>query len=306
MKLTPKTPNIDHIDLKLISALIALIEERSTTLAAQRLHLAQSTVSGTLARLREIFDDELLVRQGRELVPTARAEELLEAVRPHYDGLAAALGEVSAFDPAEDARVFTLGCTDAFALAALPRLTQSLRQTAPYCDLSVRVGDYLTLPAMLSSGDVSTVAGYLRDEAGATAKTRTLRNAPWVVLRNADAPVIDGTDDFCARPHALVTPMGDLSGFVDDQLASIDKDRRIVIGLSSFALILPTLPGTDLITTVPDFVANALMRHANFAVDPCPVAVPPVKNALTWSATAHRNPAEIWFRDTVTKAFDEA
>lgn len=296
-------PSIDHIDLKLIAALIALIEERSTAQAAQRLHLAQSTVCGTLARLRQIFDDELLVRQGRDLVPTARALELLDAVRPQYEGLSAALGEVRGFDPGEDARVFTLGCTDAFALAALPELTQTLRETAPNCDLSVRVGDYRSMPHMLASGEVSTVAGYLREDPTATAKTRLLRNAPWVVLRNGDAPAIEGIEDFCARPQALVTPMGDLSGFVDDQLHSIGKDRRIAIGLSSFALILATLPGTDLITTVPDFVAHALARHADFAIDPCPVAVPPVKNALTWSATAHRDPAEKWFRDAVTQAF---
>lgn len=300
----PKSPpGFEQIDLKLIAALIALIEECSTTRAARRLHLAQSTVSGTLARLREVFEDELLVRQGRGLVPTARALELLDAVRPHYEGLAMALGEVRSFDPATDTRVFRLGCTDSFAFAALPHLTRTLRSKAPHCDLSVRIGDYRTMPDMLSSGEATTVAGYLRQDATATAKTRLLRNAPWVVVRTADAAAIQGIDDFCARPQALVTPMGDLSGFVDDQLASIGKKRRIAMGLSSFALILATLPGTDLITTVPDFVAHALTRHADFAIDPCPFAVPTVRNTLTWSATAHRDPAEIWFREAVSTAF---
>ncbi|WP_299962255.1 LysR substrate-binding domain-containing protein [uncultured Roseobacter sp.] len=301
----PKSPpGFDHLDLKLIAALIALIEERSTTQAAQRLHLAQSTVSGLLARLRTVFDDELLVRQGRDLVPTARALDLLEAVRPHYDRLAAALGAVRDFDPRQDARVFRLGCTDAFALAALPQLTATLRAQAPHCDLSVRIGDYRTLPDMLSTGEVTTIAGYLRHDPAATAKMRVLRSASWVVLRDASAPAITGIDDFCARPQVLVTPMGDLSGFVDDQLAAIGRARRIVVGLSSFALILATLPGTDLITTVPDFVAQALAGHACLAHDPCPVAVPPVENTLAWSATAHRDPAEAWFRETALRAFE--
>ncbi len=302
MSKTP--PGFDHIDLKLIAALIALIEERSTTKAARRLHLAQSTVSGTLARLRDIFDDELLVRQGRDLVPTLRAEELLLALRPHYEGLAAALGEVRAFNPETDARVFRFGCTDAFALAALPKLTETLRSKAPSCDLSIRIGDYRTLPEMLSSGEVSTVAGYLREDPTATAKTRVLRNAPWVVVRNAASPPLAGLDDFCARPQALVTPIGDLSGFVDDQLQSIGRERRIVLGLSSFSLILAALPGTDLITTVPDFAAYGLARHAAFEIEPCPVAVPPVTNALAWSATTHRDPAEAWFRAAVADAFE--
>lgn len=296
-------PGLDQLDLKMISALIALIEERSTTKAARRLHLAQSTVSGTLARLRDLFEDELLVRQGRDLVPTARAEELVQALRPHYDGLAAALGALRPFDPASDARVFRLGCTDALALSALPEMTARLRAEAPQCDLSVRIGDYRSLPDMLASGEVSTIAGYLRNDPAASAKMRVLRHAPWVVLRNAAAPPLEGLADFCTRPQALVTPMGDLSGFVDDQLRALGRTRRIALGLSSFALILGALPGTDLITTVPDFVAEALSRHGAFAVEPCPVAVPPVTNTLAWSATTHRDPAEIWFRDLVSAAF---
>ncbi|WP_424969692.1 LysR family transcriptional regulator [Dinoroseobacter sp. S76] len=296
-------PGLDHLDLKMISALIALIEERSTTKAARRLHLAQSTVSGTLARLRDVFEDELLVRQGRDLVPTARAEELVQALRPHYDGLAAALGELRAFDPAQDARVFRFGCTDALALSALPAMTARLRAEAPHCDLSVRIGDYRSLPEMLARGEVATIAGYLRDDPAASAKMRVLRHAPWVVLRNRGAAPLEGLDDFCQRPQALVTPMGDLAGFVDDQLREMGRTRRVALGLSSFALILATLPGTDLITTLPDFVAEALCQHGAFAVEPCPVAVPPVTNTLAWSATTHRDPAERWFRDLVSASF---
>lgn len=296
-------PNFDQLDLKLIAALIALIEERSTTAAARRLHLAQSTVSGMLARLRGIFGDELLVRQGRDLVPTARAHELLGTLRPHYDGLAAALGTIRAFDPNTDSRVFRLGCTDAFALAILPELMATLRSKAPSCDLSIRIGDYRSLPHMLVSSEVNTIAGYLRHDPTATSKTRVLCQAPWVVLRDAGTSSVADLSDFCARPHALVTPMGDLSGLVDDQLQQTGQERRIVLGLSSFALILAALQNTDIITTVPDFVARALARHGDFAIDPCPVDVPPVTNTLAWSATAHLDHAEIWFRAIITKDF---
>ncbi|WP_230374264.1 LysR family transcriptional regulator [Pontivivens ytuae] len=138
---------LGRLDLNLISALVVLIEERSTTAAAKRLNLAQSTVSGILARLRDVFDDDLLVREGRGLVPTSRAEELLAAAKPHLDALAASLGEVQEFNPAEDIRIFRLGCTDAVAMAILPQLTETLRREAPHCGLTVRIGITAICPA---------------------------------------------------------------------------------------------------------------------------------------------------------------
>ncbi|WP_230374263.1 LysR substrate-binding domain-containing protein [Pontivivens ytuae] len=145
--------------------------------------------------------------------------------------------------------------------------------------------------------------GYLRDDPHATAKRRVLRHAPWVVLRDASTAPINGISDFCSRPQVLVTPQGDLEGFVDDQLRELGHDRHVVVGLSSFALILSTLPGTDLITTVPDFIAERLADLGRLAIDPCPVAVPPVTNTMAWPASTDRDSAERWFRERVAEAF---
>ena len=101
-----------HVDPNLVATLIVLVEERSTVAAARRLHLAQSTASGALAKLRNTFDDPLLVRDGRALEPTPRALELVDAV----------------------------------ALTTLAALSGTLRTDAPGCDLVVRVGDYRPLP----------------------------------------------------------------------------------------------------------------------------------------------------------------
>ncbi|MEM7710031.1 MAG: LysR family transcriptional regulator, partial [Pseudomonadota bacterium] len=229
------------MDLNLLHALVALVDERSTTVAARRLGLAQSTVSGTLARLRQTFGDALLVRQGRGLEPTPRALELVAACRPHLDGLVSAIGATAPFDPTEDANVFRLGCTDAVALTVLPRLTEVLRREAPRCDLVVRVGDYRVLPDMLAASEIATALAYLRDSPSATAKTRVLRHSPWVVLRDPDQPPVEDLADFCERPHALVTPAGDLDGFVDVQLAGDHLSRRVALGVTSFALLIPAL-----------------------------------------------------------------
>jgi LysR family transcriptional regulator, mexEF-oprN operon transcriptional activator len=290
-------------DLNLLRALVVLIEERSTVQAARRLRLSQPSVSQALARLRIMFSDELLVRTGRNLEPTSRALELLDAVRPHLEGLDSALRATATFDPLVDRHLFHFGCTDAVALAVLPHLSSTLHRDAPNCDLMVRVGDYRTLPHMLASAEISTALAYLRNYPAAATKVRVLSNSPWVIIRDNAAPAVLGLDDFCRRPHALVTPSGDMAGFVDEGLGLQGRKRRIAVGVTSFTLLLGVLPGSELIATVPDFVAARLVAFGGLAVDPCPVAVPLVTNTLAWRAAADKDPAERWFRQQVISAF---
>ncbi len=298
--------DIGSLDLNLVNALVVIVEERSTTAAASRLGLAQSTVSGTLARLRDIFDDRLLVRDGQTMTPTARALEIVEACKPHIDALIAAVGENTPFDPLTAEQHFRLGCTDAVALSILPLLTQRLRVEAPLSNLSVRIGDYRVLPDMLATGEVQTVLAYLRDDLAPSTKIRVLKRTPWVVLRDSKQPKIYGVEDFCARTHVLVTPAGDLDGFVDEELARVGASRRVVLGLSSFALLQTTLLGTDLISTVPQFLAQAITKDGLLALDPCPVDVPSIKNTLAWRIVEDRNPAERWFRKLIAEVFKQA
>jgi LysR family transcriptional regulator, mexEF-oprN operon transcriptional activator len=296
-------PKLETIDLNLLRTLVVVVEERSTVAAARRLLLSQPTISGALARLRDLLGDELLVRNGRALEPTARALEILASVKPHLEAIDAAMGAAAPFDPAVDRRTFRFGCTDAVAFAVLPTLGAALRRMAPDCGLSVRVGDFRVLPGMLANGEISTALAFLRDDPAATTRVKVLRHSPWVVLRDAGRPAIDGIDDFCGRAHALVTPSGDLSGFVDETLAGLGRARRVAVGVSSFSLLLALLPGSDMIATVPDFVAHRLAALGGLAVDPCPVAVPVVTNTLAWRAVADRDPAERWFRQRVAEAF---
>lgn len=291
-----------NLDLNLLRTLLALVEERSTTRAGKRLFLSQPAVSGALARLRTHFGDELLVRNGRALEPTARALELLEAIRPRLIALEAALTEATPFDPTSDARVFTFGCTDAVAMTVLPSLTASMRTDAPHCDLSVRVGDFRSFPAMLASGEASTVVGYLRDDPPSSVRVKVLRRSSWLVVRDAATPSAESLDDFCARPHVLVTPSGDLEGFVDSALAELGRKRRVMLGLTSFALLPSVLRGGPLIATVPDFVAGSLEREGGLRAGPCPLDLPEVVNTLAWSAATHRDPAAMWFRERVETA----
>lgn len=291
-------------DLGQLRILVALVEEANVTRAARRLGMSQPAASAALARLRDSLRDDILVRQGQRMVPTARALELAEAARPHLAALQAAWAGARPFDPATDARLFRLGCTDAVALALLPSLSARLAAAAPRCDLSLRIGDYRSLPGMLETGEAGTIAGWLRDDPAASTRIRVLRHAPWVMLRDAASPAIAGDiAAFCVRPHALVTPAGDLNGPMDRLLAERGLARRVALGVSQFALLLAVLPGTDRLATVPDFVAWRLAALGSLAIEPLPLPLPPVTNNLAWRAGQDRDPAERWFREAILQAF---
>lgn len=290
-------------DLNLLRLFVALMEERHVTRAGNRLFLSQPAASGGLKRLREQFGDPLLVREGQELRPTDRACELYEAIAPRLCDLAAALAAGSSFNPAADGRTFRLGCTDAVAFFILPPLLRRLREAAPRCELALRVADYQSFPALLAHGEISAALGYLGEELPANARMRVLRHARWRTLRDPSTPSISGLDSFCARPHALVTARGDLGGMVDDLLRQQGRSRRVVLGVNSFALLGAALPGTDLITTVPDYVAERLALRAGLAAEEPPVGLPSLPNALAWSGARDRDPAEHWFRQQVADAF---
>lgn len=235
--------------------------------------------------------------------PTPRALELLSAVKPHLDALDVALHAHSPFDPGSARRAFRFGCTDAVAFSILPTLCTRLRQEAPDCTLSVRVADFRLIPSLLSSGEVSSALAFMREQLPAATLVSALRHSPWVVLRDKSRPRLRDLDDFCERTHALVTPSGDLGGYVDDALRSIGYRRKVALGVSSFSLLLAAIPGSDLIATVPDFVATRLAGLGSLAFDRCPVDLPPVTNTLAWRAVVDQDPAEIWFRSLVRDAF---
>ena len=68
--------DLGRLDLNLLVALEAMLEERSVSRAAERLFITQSAMSKTLGRLRELFNDPLFVRKGAAMMPTPRAEQL--------------------------------------------------------------------------------------------------------------------------------------------------------------------------------------------------------------------------------------
>jgi LysR family transcriptional activator of mexEF-oprN operon len=296
------TDTLRSLDLNLLAVFATLMEERSVTRAGERLGLSQPATSGALARLRETFRDPLFIRTGRSFEPTARALALMDRLAPAMAALAEAVAPAIPFDPATDRRDFRIACQDDIAIPLLPRLMPVLAAEAPFCTLTVRRGDWKTIPAQLEKAEVSTALGYMADDLPANAKRRTVVNGHFVVLRADSDPAPIPLDTYCARPHVLVTPAGDLRGRADEALAALGRSRRVVLGLTDFALLPSVLAGTDLVATVPDFVAETLAAQGGLRIDPTPFQPPPAIITMAWRGAADGDPAERWLRGHIIAA----
>jgi LysR family transcriptional activator of mexEF-oprN operon len=182
----------------------------------------------------------------------------------------------------------------------LPRL----REAAPHCRVVLRAANYRTIPAMLESGEIGTAVGFMSDDLPATAKQRVLRRGGFRVLRDASSPGPVDLDAYCARPHVLVTPRGDLTGFADAALAKLGRSRRVVLGVPDFGLLRRILLGTDLLCTASDALADAVLglAEAGLAADPPPFPCPESVVQMAWRGVLDHDPGEAWLRARIVEA----
>ncbi|WP_048306702.1 LysR family transcriptional regulator [Halomonas sp. PR-M31] len=290
--------DLRRIDFNLLVVFETLMQERSVTRTAERLFLGQPAISAALSRLRQLFDDSLFIRTGRTMEPTARALEIFHLLQPALDSIADALSSANEFDPATSASVFRIGLSDDVEFGLLPPLLRRLRAEAPHIVLVVRRANYLLMPALLSSGEITVGVSYTH-ELPANAKRKVLRISKPRLLRADRIPGSLTLDDYCARPHALVSFTGDLSGFVDTKLAEFGRTRHVVLAIPQFNGLSTLLAGTDIIATVPDYVATALTAHGGLREDDLPFECRPFELSMVWSGTQDNDPAERWLRSRI-------
>ncbi|QKZ05252.1 MULTISPECIES: LysR family transcriptional regulator [Pseudomonas] len=293
--------DLRHVDMNLLVLFEALMFERNLTRVAEKHFIGQPAVSAALGRLRDLFDDPLLIRNGRTMEPTLRALAILEELRPALDTISGAVSRAKDFDPGTSCATFRIGLSDDAEFGLFPPLLAQLRQEAPGVIIVVRRANYLLLPAMLASGEISVGVSYTTD-LPANAKRRKLRDIGCKVLRGDREPGALTLDDYCDRPHAMVSFSGDLSGNIDLDLAKVGRTRRVVLGVPQFHGLRALLKGSDLIATVPDYAACALIEDGALRADEPPFPIVPAELSMVWSGVHDNDPAERWLRAHISRA----
>lgn len=290
--------DLRRVDLNLLIVFETLMHERSVTRAAEKLFLGQPAISAALARLRSLFDDPLFVRTGRSMEPTARAMEIAALLSPALDSISTAVSRAADFHPATSNAVFRIGLSDDVEFGLLPPLIKRLRAEAPGVVLVIRRTNYLLMPALLASGEISVGVAYT-EELPANAKRKVLRCSKPKLLRADTAPGALSLDDFCARPHALVSFAGDLGGFIDTELEKLGRKRRVVLALPQFNGLGTLLAGTDILATVPDYTAAALTSAGGVRAEELPLPTQTFELHMAWRGAQDNDPAERWLRSRI-------
>jgi DNA-binding transcriptional LysR family regulator len=288
--------NINEFDLNLLAAFEALMRERSVSAAALRLGVGQPAASHALARLRSLFDDELFVRQGRAMAPTARAIALSEPIDRALAAAREALEPVAGFDPATARRVFTISGGDYALSTVLPGLLARVRQAAPNVDLRFRFVEKNLVEKLLDDGSLDLALGVFPG-AQKRFEMRPVFEERFVCVGRRDHPAFAAglsIGDYAGAAHLLVTERGDDFGAVDEALAEVGLRRRIAVTVPSVLVIGRVLPNSDLIATIGERIANGLARDAGLVVAPPPVSLAPWRLQLLSRRRARRDAGLDW------------
>lgn len=287
--------DLRRADINLLVVFETMMHERNVTRVSEKLFLGQPTISSALARLRLMFDDPLFIRSGRLMEPTSRAREIFSNLSPALDGIAAALSRCQAFEPATSEATFHIGLCDDVEYALLPELLRRLRVEAPGTTLVVRRADQWQVSQLLASGEISLgISPTL--ELPANARRKTLRPIRPMLLRADSQPGELTLDEFCRRPHAIVSSMGNVIDDSDRALCLMGRQRRVVLTVPQFSALPMLLAGSDMIAIVPDYVALAMAVLAGMRAQAAPICLPQHELSMVWRGASHNDPGERWLR----------
>ena len=299
---------LSALDLNLLVALDRLLATRSVSAAAREVGLSQPAMSRTLGRLREALGDPLLVRVGREMVPTERARELVEPVQSALAAVRRVFTPPEAFDPATATGDLVLALGDEAQHAFADAIVAALRAEAPGIDfraaaLTERTVEdgrrgriHLALGPDLSALPASAGAVDLSDFV-----VRPLYRRRFVMI---SAPGrIQGPLDleqYLAAGHVIVSFEAGGRGFVDDLLAERGLSRRVVASVTTFPSVARLVAATDLVATVPEEVATS----AGVALDvhDSPIPLPELPMMLIWDPRHTAAPRHRFLRELVARA----
>lgn len=300
---------LSKIDLNLLVVLDVLLRERSVGKTAERLNLTSSAVSHALRRLRTVFDNELLIRDGHRMVPTARALALADSLPALLHNIERTLAEPEAFDPATSTRVFRLAAPD-FLSSLLPHLLKVTSEEAP--EVSVEFSAYSPAAALdMQQGRFDALI------APAFKQTDDLRGEkigvwPWKVYGRKNHPAFAqwSLEAWARFPHLQVSSSSPSGKSRIDQTASqLGVSRHIGAVVTHFAMAAPILAQTDMLLSVPSVAMQETAAVYGLDEQALPFHIPPIEFMLFRSATSGDKTDIRWFHNhlaTAAQAFNDS
>lgn len=293
--------NLSRLDLNLVVALRALLEERNVTRAGERIGLSQPAMSAALARLRRHFDDELLARSGNSYELTPLGVALRDRSATACDLLERVFSSQADFDPAAETREFTLLASDYGAAVLGSALARAVHQEAPGIRFTFQhpapsVGE--NTAALLSAVDGLLLPHGIIDGFPAV----DLYQDRWLCLVADDNPEVghELTLDQMARlPWVVYQRPYDAPAA--RQLSMLGISPQVEVSVQTFQLLPHMVEGTRRVAMIQERLARAAVGTAAVRVVPCPFEAVPVRMAMWWHPVHAQDAAHIWLRQKVAE-----
>jgi len=299
--------NLASLDLNLLKVLDALLKTESVSASARRLNVTQSAVSHALKRLRDLFEDPLLVREGGVMRASPKATALREPLERAMSNIHALMTSTSDFDPLTSRRVFRLAMSDAMTLEGLPGILRLLRREAPNADLLVETGGPVHSCRLLAEEKADLALGVFPSVPEGL-RCEDLYRDELICIADASNPRLkNGTltlQAFLDSPHVTVSPNSDSGIQLDDILQSMGMSRRIVTSVPHYLALPSLVAGTDLVAHSRRMLIELFRPAGRLVAMPVPVpfAVPELVFMQVWHVRQDYDAAQIWLRGVVRRA----
>ncbi|QWF83292.1 LysR family transcriptional regulator [Amycolatopsis sp. CA-230715] len=288
------------VDLNLLVALDALLDEGSVTGAAERLRTSTPTMSRTLARLRRALGDPILVRAGRTMVPTPRAAAVRDQVRAVLEQAERVFVEGAGLDLAALRQTFTVEANElVMAMVAQPLLA-AVRAQAPQVVLRFLAAPPENIP-WLRDGAADLAVGVL-GSLGAETSSELLLTDRMVGMVRSGHKLTRGRmtlKRFAAAQHLSLSRRGKLAGPVDDALAEHGLRRQVVCTVASWSAATRMVAHSDLVGLAPEKLGREALSQLGLRTFPVPVPLPAVALSQAWHVRYDADPAHAWLRRTL-------
>ena len=300
--------NLRSVDLNLLVAFEALMRERNVTRAADRIGLAQPSMSNALARLRAVFKDELFIATPKQMRPTPRALALAGPVTEALQRIRLALDPDQPFEPARTGRCFRLAGTNHANVTLITPITEILRHEAPKANLFIKALTPRQTMQALNEGDIDLAIGSIAELPRAIA-CRTLLTDRAVCLARRDHPALRGgltLQALVELPHVRAALSEDPVEEVDVALAHKGLERRFAMIVPGNLAVAAVVSSTAMLGVVPERLARSIAALTTLAIHELPLELPAWTMSLLWSKRAENDPGLCWLRDRILAAFAES
>jgi len=284
------------LDLNLLVALDALLEEQSVSRAAERLHLSQPAMSAALGRIRDYFDDPILNLHGKRMVPTSHALRIQDELKAVLGSVDSLISKTSIFDPATSSRKFTITASDYLTQIIFVPLLRELKAIAPDIQMEIlppadstqellaqgRI-DFITVPEQVLSEDMPSE--FLFEER-------------FVIVGCKTNPLFEKgliEKDFYESGHVVAKLGRKRPLSVSDQgLVARKKPRDTDVTVSSFLLAPEMVVGTNRLTVMHERLANVFSKRLPIAIADVPFKFPPLREFVQYHSTRRDDPGIRW------------